>query len=64
MRADSRFSKLPVFLVTADTESQRVSEASLFGGILLKPATQDKLMDVFAKNHDASSISWNYDGMG
>ena len=57
LRADSRFSKLPVLLVTADTEFQRVSEASLFSGILLKPVTHDKLMKVFAKNHDVSSIS-------
>ena len=57
LRADSRFSKLPVVLVTADTEFHRVSETSLFSGILLKPVTHDKLMDVFAKNHDAFSLS-------
>ena len=55
MRADARFSRLPVFLVTADTEFQRDNRANLFDGILLKPLTHEKLMEVFAINCDFTS---------
>ena len=55
MRADARFSRLPVFLVTADTEFQRDNRANLFDGILFKPLTHEKLMEVFAINCDFPS---------
>jgi len=46
-RADSRFAHLPVFAVTADTEFQRDERNKLFTGILLKPLTFGKLVEVF-----------------
>ena len=48
LRADSRFRHLPVFAVTADTECNNDSRTDLFTGILLKPMTYDKLVEVFA----------------
>ena len=48
LRADSRFSKLPVFALTADTEFHRDARTSLFTGILFKPLTYDKLVETFA----------------
>ncbi len=48
LRADSRFSRLPVFAVTADTEFQRDVRNGLFTGILLKPLTYGKLTEAFA----------------
>ena len=48
LRADSRFRRLPVFAVTADTEIRNDSRAELFTGILLKPMTYDKLIEAFA----------------
>ena len=48
LRADSRFSDLPVFAVTADTECRDDARTKLFSGVLLKPLTYAKLMDVFA----------------
>ena len=48
LRADSRFSSLPVFAVTADTESHHDARTKLFTGIFLKPLTYDKLMEVLA----------------
>ena len=47
LRADSRFSRLPVFALTADTEIHGDERTKLFTGILLKPITYDKLMEVF-----------------
>lgn len=47
LRADSRFEKLPVFAVTADTESQGDERTKLFTGILLKPITYGNLVAVF-----------------
>ena len=49
LRADSRFSGLPVFAVTADTEADRDARTGLFTGVLLKPMTYDKLVEVFSK---------------
>ena len=49
VRADSRFSRLPVFALTADTEFRRDARTNLFTGILLKPLTYGKLMEVFAE---------------
>ena len=46
LRTDSRFRRLPVFAVTADTEYDGDPRSGLFDGILLKPLTYDKLMDV------------------
>ena len=48
LRADPRFSALPVFAVTADTEFGRDARTELFTGVLLKPMTYDKLVEVFA----------------
>ena len=48
LRGDSRFRGLPVYAVTADAEFLRDERSSLFTGILLKPLTYSKLMEVFA----------------
>ena len=47
LRADSRFRDLPVFAVTADTEFRRDPRTDLFSGILLKPLTYEKLVELF-----------------
>ncbi len=47
IRADSRFRRLPVFAVTADTEFNKDDRFKLFNGILLKPLTYGKLTGVF-----------------
>ena len=49
LRADPRFSKLPAFAVTADTEYHKDSRFRLFNGILLKPLTYGKLIEVLKK---------------
>ena len=48
LRADPRFSRLPVFALTADTECKRDARTELFTGIFLKPLTYGKLMEMFA----------------
>jgi len=48
LRSSSRFSRLPVFAVTADTEFRDDGRAKLFTGVLLKPLTYGKLVEVFA----------------
>ena len=48
LRADPRFKSLPVYAVTADTEFRRDTRTYLFTGILLKPVTYAKLLEVFA----------------
>ena len=48
LRADSRFSSLPVFAVTADTEIHGDARSKLFDGILFKPLTYNKLIEAFA----------------
>ena len=48
LRADPRFGSIPVCAVTADAEFLRDERCALFNGILLKPLTYDKLVDVFA----------------
>ena len=48
LRADSRFTALPVFAVTADTEFSGDTRSDLFTGILLKPMTYPKLVDALA----------------
>ncbi len=48
LRADARFRRLPVFAVTADTECNQDPRTELFTGILLKPMTYDKLVEVFS----------------
>ena len=48
IRGESRFSRLPVYAVTADTEFRHEPLAKLFTGILLKPLTYDKLVNVFS----------------
>ena len=50
LRADSRFDRLPVFAITADTESNNDPRSNLFTGILLKPLTYDKLVEVLASH--------------
>ena len=47
LRADARFGTLPVFAVTADTESSQDARTELFSGVLLKPLTYSKLLEVF-----------------
>ncbi|MBR4654281.1 MAG: response regulator [Kiritimatiellae bacterium] len=47
LHADSRFSGLPVFAVTADSECLDDARTKLFSGILLKPLTYAKLVEVF-----------------
>ena len=48
LRGDSRFRGLPVYAVTADAEFLRDARSSLFTGIMLKPLTYSKLMEVFS----------------
>ena len=48
LRADSRFSDLPVFAATADTEFHKDPRSALFNGILLKPLTYAKIVEAFA----------------
>jgi CheY-like chemotaxis protein len=48
LRADSRFNKLPVFALTADTEFHRDARTALFTGILFKPLTYNKLVETLA----------------
>lgn len=48
LRADSRFNKLPVFALTADTEFHRDARTALFTGILFKPLTYNKLIETLA----------------
>ena len=48
VRADSRFERIPVFAVTADTEHNNDPRSRLFTGILLKPLTYAKLVEAFA----------------
>ena len=48
LRADPRFSRLPVFALTADTEFRADARTDLFTGVLLKPVTYEKLVKVFA----------------
>ena len=47
LRADTRFSHLPAYAVTADTECKHDPRTDLFTGILLKPMTYGKLVEVF-----------------
>ena len=54
LRADPRFSRIPCFAVTADTEFQRDARTKLFSGILLKPLTYDNLVEVFAAMEHSS----------
>ena len=51
IRFDPRFIRLPIFALTADTESKRDIRTELFSGILLKPLTYDKLVEVFSSTH-------------
>ena len=46
LRADHRFARLPVFAVTADTEFHGNPSYKLFNGILFKPLTYAKLVEV------------------
>lgn len=48
LRADPRFARLPVYAVTADTESPRDAQTALFTGILLKPLTYAQLVETLA----------------
>ena len=48
LRDDPRFARLPVYAVTADTEFTRDAHHALFTGILFKPLTYAKLLDLFA----------------
>lgn len=46
VRADPRFARLAVFAVTADTETRQDDRAKMFDGILLKPLTYGKLLEL------------------
>ena len=46
IRADGRFSALPVYVVTADVEMLKQFEDAGFTGIVLKPITVDKLKNI------------------
>ena len=48
LRADRRFQRLPVFAVTADTETHDDRRSKLFTGVFLKPMTYDKLVKVLS----------------
>ena len=48
LRADSRFRRLPTYAVTADAEFLGDERSRIFSGIILKPITYAKLMEVFA----------------
>ena len=48
LREDDRFRRIPVFAVTADAEFVRDERSAIFDGILLKPITYDRLMEVFS----------------
>jgi CheY-like chemotaxis protein len=48
LRADRRFQRLPVFAVTADTETHDDKRSKLFTGVFLKPMTYDKLVKVLS----------------
>ena len=50
LRKDPRFSHLPVFAVTADTEFKNEARSNLFDGVLLKPLTYEKLIAAFSEN--------------
>lgn len=47
IRADERFAGIPVYVVTADIEEQKVFAEHGFTGVLLKPLTVDKLARLF-----------------
>ena len=47
LRADSKIAKVPVFAITADTECNTDARFKLFTGILFKPLTYGKLVEVF-----------------
>ena len=48
IRKTPKFSKLSVYLVTADVEARGKAESCGFTGVLLKPITLDKLKSLFA----------------
>ena len=48
LRADARFRRLQVYAVTADAEFRRDARNRFFTGILLKPLTYGKLVEVFS----------------
>ena len=48
LRADSRFTHLPVYALTADTEIRGDERTRHFTGILLKPVTYNKLIEAFS----------------
>ena len=52
LRKDSRFGRLVVFAVTADTEFKSDARSNLFDGILLKPLTYEKLIEAFSRKRD------------
>ena len=48
LRANSGYGNTPVFAVTADTEFKRDARTKFFSGVLLKPLTYDKLVELLA----------------
>ena len=47
LRGDGRFTAIPVYALTADTEFRRDDRIGLFSGTLLKPLSYGKLAEVF-----------------
>jgi len=47
LRADPRLGRVPVYAVTADAEFKRDAKSAIFTGILLKPLTYSKLVEMF-----------------
>lgn len=56
VRSDSRFSKMPFFLVTAENEKEQVVEAMKVGvsGYIIKPFTTDHLRNQFEAKSKAA----------
>ena len=48
LRGDSRFKRLPVYALTADSEVNQDGRSKLFIGILLKPITYNNLVSAIA----------------
>ena len=56
LRADPRFSGLPVFALTADTEFHSDDRSKLFSGILFKPIDSGKLVSIINSQLHSTTI--------
>ncbi len=59
IRSDARFSKLPVYAVTADVETNKQCADAGFTGILLKPLTLGKLRTLFNVENETGGGDFN-----